>query len=116
MNRRYLMAATFLSIGACVTSGPELPAPAANAESSMTNSNSTAAADELKVAEVPEVPSLANIPIRQPDRICRKERRTGSFFLKRVCRTPREIEEARQTGQGMLKELGMRSNSGFQSR
>ncbi len=116
MNRRYLMAATFLSIGACVTSGPELPEPAANAESSMTSSNSTAAAGELEVAEVPEVPSLADIPIRQPDRICRKERRTGSSFSKRVCRTPMQIEEARQSGQAMLRELSMRSNSGFQQR
>ncbi len=114
MNTRYLMAATFLGIAACVTSDPELPTPAANAESSMANSNSTAAADELEVAEVPEVPSLANIPIRQPDRICRKERRTGSSFSKRVCRTPKEIAEARQSAQAMARELSMRSNSGFQ--
>ena len=104
MKTLYLVAATFLGVAACVTSGPESPVPAANAGDSVTNSNSTAAAGQLEVADVPEVPISVYIPT-QDELICRIERSTGLHTPKRVCRTRAEINEARVAAQNMFNQL-----------
>jgi hypothetical protein len=112
MNRRYLVAAAFLAIAACATSGPEAPQSAANVENATTNTDTAPVEGQLEVADVPEVLVSANIPTREPEAICRKERRTGSYLAKKVCRTRAQIEEERTAGQNTLEELSKRTNSG----
>ena len=106
MNRRYVVAATFLGITACVTSSPESPDSAAQAGNSVTSSNSTTAADELHVVDVPEVPILAKYEKRN-ERVCRYERETGSHMRIRVCRTRAEIEGTRLATQKVLRQMSM---------
>ncbi len=113
MKTLYLMAATFLGIAACVTSGPELPKSlespelaksAANARSSVTNSSSTEVVGQLEVAKVPEVPITAYMPTEDAV-ICRKERRIGSNIPRRVCRTRAEIEATSAASQEILRNM-----------
>ncbi len=100
MNRRYIVAATFLGIAACATSGSESPEPVANAGNSATNSKSTTSVGEVEVVDIPEVPKVADIPVRN-EVICRMEKRTGTNRKKRVCRSRSQIarsaEEAKET-------------------
>ncbi len=102
MNRRYAVAATFLGIAACATSGSESPEPGASAGNSVPNSNSTATVGEVEVVDIPEVPKAANIPARN-EVICHREHRPGSKITRRVCRTRAEIEEALMAGQDSLR-------------
>lgn len=110
MNRRYIVAATFLGIAACATSGPEAPAPGATVESSAITSNPTAAEGEIEDVDVPEAPKVAtnvgeaNIP-DQTEVVCHSVKRTGSHMSKRVCRTRAMIEEMRKDGQDVLGDL-----------
>lgn len=92
MNRRFVMAATFLGIAACATSGPESPEPGAEAGISVTNDISTMTAGEVEAVDIPEVSSVAEIPV-QDEVICRMERRTGTHRAKRVCRSRSSIEK-----------------------
>ena len=112
MNRRYVVAATFLGITACVTSAPESPDPAATAGNSVTNSNSTAAADELHVVDVPEAPILAKNE-NPNERVCRYEQETGSHMRIRVCRTRAEIEGERLATQKALREMSLGTGATF---
>lgn len=116
MYQRYLMAATFLGIAACATSGNESQTPGAAAENLVLISNPTAAAGEsadegkLEDVDVPEIPKVANMSGRtnipdKPDVICRREKPTGSNMARRVCRRQSEIEEMRTVSQDTLKEL-----------
>ena len=75
MNRRYVVAAIFLGIAACATSGPESPTPVANAGSPATDSKSTTPVGELETADIPEVPMVTDVPVRD-EIICRMEKRT----------------------------------------
>jgi len=86
MNRQYVVAAIFLGIAACATSGPESPKPVANAGNTATDSKSTTPAGEVETADIPEVPKVASIPVRD-EVICRMEKRTGTNRAVRVCRT-----------------------------
>ena len=86
MKTLFLVAAAWLGIAACVTSGPESPEPAAGTNKPVTNGNSTKAAGQLEVGELPKVSDSVSIPT-QALVICRKERPTGSYISKPVCRT-----------------------------
>ncbi len=118
MNRRYVVAATFLGITACVTSAPESPETVAKAGNSVTQSNSTAAVDELHVVDVPEVPEAPEVPIlarneNPNDRVCRYEQETGSHLRTRVCRTRAEIEATRLETQKALRDMSTRGDKAF---
>lgn len=110
MNRRFVVAATFLGIGACATSAPEPPVPDAGVETTVTSTNATAAAGEFEAVEVPEVPKMASNPAeaRIPDQtevVCRNEKRTGSHRLTRVCRRRSVIENTEAAAQKTFKEM-----------
>ncbi len=100
MNRRYMVAATFLGIAACATSGPESSVPGAKVETPVITSKPTATEGEFEDVDVPEVPKMAiisgqaNIP-GQSEVVCRNEIPTGSHLVIRVCRTRSEIEKKR---------------------
>ena len=112
MNRRYLVAATFLGIAACATSGPELPEPAANVENAVTNTDTTPVEGQLEVVDVPEIPFSANVPPPEDEIVCRRERRTGTYLAKKVCRTRAQMDAERDTGQNTLDDLSRRTYSG----
>jgi hypothetical protein len=116
MNRRYLVAATFLGIAACASSGPKSPEPAANVENAATNTDTTPVEGQLEVYDVPEVPFVANIPTREPEVICSKERRTGTHISKRVCRTQVQMKAEVEAAQETLDDLSRRTTgSGLES-
>ncbi len=94
MNRRYVVAATFLGVAACATSGPDSPVPGATVETSVITSNPTVTEGEFEDVDVPEVPKVAIIP-GQIEVVCRNEIPTGSHLVIRVCRTRSEIEKKR---------------------
>jgi len=111
MNRRHVLAAVYLGISACATSGPELPTPDAKVESSVITSDPTAADDEIHSIDAPEVPKTANFakPAESPGQpgeiICRDEQRTNSHPKPRVCRTRLEIEEMSKEAQARFRRL-----------
>ena len=100
MIRRYVVAALFLGIAACVTSVPQSQDSGAKARSSTTDSNSTTAAGEMEVIDIPEVRNVAIVP-GQDEVICRLEKRTGTNRATRVCRSrsqnARSAREAKET-------------------
>ena len=103
MNRRYMVGATFLGIAACATSGPESTVPGAKVETSVITSNPTAAEGKFEDVDVPEVPKVTNIPVRD-EVICRMETTVGSRFRTRVCRTRSEIKKTQRADQDMLEK------------
>ena len=112
MNRRYIVATTFLGIAACATSGPESPVSGAKVETSVITNNPTAAEGEgeYEVVDVPEVPKMATISDQAnvPDQtkvVCRREKATGSHRVMRVCRTRTAIEKSRLADQDALRKL-----------
>lgn len=100
MNRLHIVAATFLGIAACATSGPEPSDSNATAEIPVADDDSMAAVDELEVVDVPEVSKVDITPARD-EVICRMEKRTGSHRAERVCRRrsqdPRSAAETKET-------------------
>ena len=102
MNRRYVVAATFLGIAACATSGPESPVTDAKAETSVITSNPTAAEGVIEQVEVPEAPMETTI-VDKDELICTKERLTGSRIPQRVCLTRAERERIQEEGQGFIE-------------
>ena len=112
MNRRYLVAATFLGIAACATSGPESPEPAANVENAATNTDTTPVEGQLEVVDVPEVPFSTNVPPPEDEIVCRRERPTGTYIARKVCRMRAQIEATRDTAQNTLDDLSRRTYSG----
>ena len=104
MNRRYVMATTFLGIAACATSGPESPVPVAKVETPTTTSSPTAAESVIEVVDVPKVPKTVIIPA-QSQVVCHKEKPTGSHRVIRVCRTRSQIANRRTADQAMLKNI-----------
>ena len=110
MNRRYIVAATFLGIAACVTSAPEAPESTAKAGKSVTNSNSTAReTGGVGVVDVPEVPKAASLRAEN-EIVCRIERETGTHMRVRVCRTRTQIDATRKRTQKMLRDMDMGSH------
>jgi len=108
--RRYLLAATFLSIAACSTSGPESPVPVAKAEMPVTTSSPTAAGGVIEDVDVPEVPKIARVvdqtdTPRKSDVVCRREKTTGSHRVTQVCRRRADIDATREADQRTVKKL-----------
>ncbi len=112
MITRYIIAATFLGIAACATSGTESAEPAVNAGIPEPVSDSTAAESGLDSADVPEVPVSANVPVSKDEIVCRRERRLGSNRSIKICRTRAQIDEDREAGQDTLDNLSRRTYSG----
>ncbi len=67
------MAATFLGIAVCATPGPESAEPVANAEISATNDASPATTGGVEVVDIPEVPKVTDIPVRD-EVVCSMEK------------------------------------------
>ena len=113
MIRRFVVAATFLGIAACVTSAPESPESTAKAGKSVTNSNSTAAVNELQIGDMPEVPETPILAGNEKPNglVCRYERETGTHMRTRVCRWRADIEETRKKTQQVLRDMDRRSSA-----
>ena len=99
MNRRVSLATILLCIGACASSGPEAPAPAATDPSA----GAVAVASDIPSAPpegvihdpnapVVEVSASALAASKSDEIVCRKERQSGTRMTTRVCRTRAEIE------------------------
>ena len=112
MNTGYLVIAMFLSITACVTTGLESPEPATNTENANINGDMPAVEAQLEVVDVPGVPVSTNVPPAEDEIICRKERPTGTYIAKKVCRTRAQLEAEREAGQDTLDSLSRRTLSG----
>ena len=104
MYQRYVITVAFLGIAACATSSPEALAPGANGRNPVASSSPTTAEEQLEVVKVPEVPASANIP-EPPKEICRRESEIGSRRMKRVCRTPSEVNQAQSEAEDTLDDL-----------
>jgi hypothetical protein len=98
MIPRYAVTTVFLAVAACATSGPEVPESIARAEAPVTNSDP--ATGDVHVAEIPEVPKVTDIPVRD-EVVCRMEKRTGTNRAVKVCRSRSNISrgatEAKET-------------------
>ena len=115
MNRRYLVAITFLVIAACVAPapGPESPEPPARVEPALTTStagNVTAVAGEYDGDDVPEVRVVASSS--ENTVICERRKTTGSNIVQRVCRTKVSIERERRADQEEFHRLRNRNRDG----
>lgn len=123
MTRQYLIAAVVLGISACATTEQEVSRPAGeSAETAATTpvpvptASETAApeqaagTDGIVVVDTPEVPKVAvteeefDIP-NGNERVCRRERRTGTHRAKRVCYTRAEIERMATKSREVLDDL-----------
>lgn len=109
MNRRYIVAATCLVIAACATPGPGSPDPGTNAGISGTDTKPTRAVGEVDVVDDPDVPMVADIPVRN-ELICRMERRTGTNRKKRVCRTRSQNARSAREGKETFEVLRKSQN------
>jgi hypothetical protein len=98
MIPRYAVTTVFLAVAACATSSPEVPESIASAEAPVTNSDP--ATGDVDVAEIPEVPKVTDIPVRD-EVVCRMEKRTGTNRAVKVCRSRSNISrgatEAKET-------------------
>lgn len=98
MIRRCAVTTVFLAVTACATSGPEVPEPVASAEAPVTNGSP--APGDVDVAEIPEVPEMTDIPVRD-EVVCKMEKRTGTNRAVKVCRSRSNISrgstEAKET-------------------
>lgn len=112
MTRGCLITATILGITACATSGQEPPESATNTENANINADMTAVEAQLEIVDVPGVAVSANIPPSEDEIVCRKERRTGTYIAKTVCRTRAQVESEREVGQNTLDNLSRRTLSG----
>jgi len=108
MNRRYMVAATFLGIAACATSGPESSVPGAKVETPVITSKPAAVEGKFEVVDVPKVPKMADIPVRD-EVICQMETTVGSHIKRQVCRTRSNIEKTQRADQDKLERAQRRS-------
>ena len=110
MNRQYVVAAIFLGIAACATSGPESPVLGAKVDTEMTTIDPTASDGVIEMLDAPAVPMVANVSgeADNPDKnalVCRREKSTGSHRVTRVCRTRAEIERRRAEDQNAFNDI-----------
>lgn len=100
MYRRFCLAVILLSVTACATSGPEQETIVASADEPVRNSALTTTTGDVEVAEVPEVPKVTDVPVRD-EVVCTRERRTGTNRVEKVCRSRSSINrtatEAKET-------------------
>lgn len=110
MIRRISVAATAICIGACASSGPEAPAPAAASapvEAVAPEAAPAAAAGEIHDLDAPNVEQTASIaPDDKADEIvCRRERITGTRMSHKVCRKRSDIEATEADSQEALRKM-----------
>ena len=120
MIGRISVAAILICIGACASSGPEAPAPAATASSASvdavaSDNPSAPPAGVLNELDAPGVEKTSSVsPASESDEsesdeiVCRREAATGSKFAVRVCRSRADIEARSEKDQESLR----RSRSG----
>ena len=113
MIKNILISVIFIFIGACASSGPETPAPAAPASSANVDAvapdnPSNPPAGDLQGADAPDTPQIVSAsPENDPNElICRRERETGSKFSTRICRTRAEIEAREAADRDIMREMG----------
>lgn len=99
-----------LSLIGCAAPTPQAPAPVAAAQPAAPAEGATApAADEsvIEVVDVPQVSAAADAPAlrSQQERVCHREKRTGSNRVVRVCRTRAEIEKDALESKELFDEL-----------
>ena len=120
---RFIVATTFLCIGACSTpdTQPQKPVsevvqPSAEvtkpvaevtqqvADETEPDVSATAGGDGLEVVAVPEVPKVVhNSP--PPELKCRREKELGSRRVKRICQTVSEAEQSQAEAEDTLKRF-----------
>jgi hypothetical protein len=112
MIGRISVAATAICIGACASSGPEAPAPAATASSApveavAADTPSDAAAGEIQDLDAPNVELTANVAAdaKEDEIVCRREIITGTRMSHRVCRSRADIEKAEAESQDALRKM-----------
>ena len=119
MIKRISVAALSICIGACASSGPEAPAPAAMASSETANSvasdkptsQSEDEIHELAATEAPEVAS-ASSENESDELVCRPEKEAGRNFYRKVCFTRAQIEARAERDQEALRQMrSMKSGS-----
>ena len=119
MIRQISVAALSICIGACASSGPEAPAPAAMASSETVDavasdnpaSPSEDESHELDAAGVPEIVS-ASSENESDELVCRREKEAGSNFYRKVCFTRAQIEARAERDQEALRQMrSMKSGS-----
>mgnify|MGYP001546117019 len=119
MIRGISIAALSICIGACASSGPEAPAPAAMASSETVDavaadkpaSPSGDETHELAATEAPEIAS-ASSESASDELVCRREREAGSNFYRKVCYTQAEIDARAEKDQGALRQMRRIGTSG----
>ena len=94
MTKRLAIAAISFCVGACASSGPEIPAAAATAAPERVEHVVAATEDEgLHMLEAAPVQAVNVVPMYDPDQIvCQKVRKTGTKFIKKICRSRAEMD------------------------
>lgn len=118
MTRSFLMCITVLSVGACTTTGvpnasntstPTETAPTPIVDKSVTaeSPSQTSAESKIEMIDVPpiELSEATIVDSTANERVCRRERRTGSHRAVRVCRTRAEIERIKQESKETFDDL-----------
>lgn len=122
MTRFYLTSAVALFLAACATEPPSQPASESTARATSApataGAETPAAADDESIVAVdtPDIPEAEvtdeQLGIPDPDeRICRRERRTGTHRAQRVCYTRAEIERMADESREMLDDMNRTSRA-----
>jgi len=110
---KQISAATLsICIGACASSGPEAPAPAAMASSQTANSvasdkptpQSGDEIHELAATEAPEVAS-ASSENESDKKVCRREKLPGSNFFRKICETQAVIDARAEQDKNTVRQM-----------
>ena len=108
MNHPAILAGVSLCIAACAAPLPQAqdsvaaaPPPAA------TPVDTEDSGDVIQVVDVPRASTVADVPTlrSQQERVCQRERRTGSNRVVRVCRTRAEIAKDELESKELFDEL-----------
>lgn len=124
MIRGISVTALSIFIGACASSGPQDPTPAAMAGSETgdpvaldnPSSQSEDELHELAANDAPEITSVSS-ESESDELVCRREKEMGSNFYRKVCYTQAQLdarEEADQDAVRRMNRIGTHSepNSG----
>jgi hypothetical protein len=119
MIGRILIAAMSMCIAACASSGPEAPdtAEPVAAAAVAPDESLAAATDEITDADTPDAEAVANSEAADYDpneRVCRRERKTGSNLSRKVCYTRAELEARAEADQAALTQMRNQRSGGAQ--
>lgn len=106
MTRLFAILVTALCIFACAAPGSPTgsqPVPVTDAQQE-TNATTQIESIEPPSVEPTEIP-IAAAGKSPNDRICRRERRTGTHIAARVCRTRAEIQRMEEAGRDTFDDL-----------